>query len=164
MVGFCDISTLKSVHSKQPLSKSLLFSDQWESLEHCRWKSRLTLFYKIQFGLLAVPLPESTVRPERPQTGYPHQFQRIYCRTDLLSAMLILVLLIVHHEYGINKIVNTVLQYRCQFSNNRLLTHQIGQHSWRLTAADFYCYSIKTALLGLSAPLGVAGGKHRQMT
>ena len=41
----------------------MLFSDQWESLEQCRWKSRLTLFFKIQFGLVAVPLPEFIVQP-----------------------------------------------------------------------------------------------------
>ena len=61
MVGFCDINTLKSVHSKQPLSKSMLFSDQWESFELCLWKSCLTLFYKIQFGSVAVKPPEFIV-------------------------------------------------------------------------------------------------------
>ena len=39
----------------------------------------VTLFYKIQFGLVAIPLPEFIVRSERPRPGYPHQFQRIHC-------------------------------------------------------------------------------------
>ena len=51
-------------------------------LEHRRWKSRLTMFDKIQFGLVAIPLPEFIVLPERPRPGHPHQFQRIYCTTD----------------------------------------------------------------------------------
>ena len=39
------------------------------SHEHCRWKARLTIYiyvsYNIQFGLVAVPLPEFIVRPKR---------------------------------------------------------------------------------------------------
>ena len=71
----------RSVHYDSHVS-DMLAQLQWETLEHRRWKSRFTMFYKIQFGLVAIPLPEFIVRPERPRPGHPHQFQRIYCRTD----------------------------------------------------------------------------------
>ena len=73
--------TLGRYHYDSHVS-DMLAQLQWETLEHRRWKSRLTMFYKIQFGLVAIPLPEFIVRPERPRPGHPHQFQRIYCRTD----------------------------------------------------------------------------------
>ena len=55
---------------------------QWESLEHRRWKARLTMFYKVQFGLVAVPLPDVVTRAPRERPGHPHQFQTPYCRTN----------------------------------------------------------------------------------
>ena len=55
---------------------------QWESLEHQRWKARLTMFYKVQFGLVAVPLPDVVTRAPRERPGHPHQFQTPYCRTN----------------------------------------------------------------------------------
>ena len=73
--------TLGRYHYDSHVS-DMLAQLQWETLEHRCWKSRLTLFYKIQLGLVAIPLPEFIVRPERPRPGHPHQFQRIYCRTD----------------------------------------------------------------------------------
>ena len=54
---------------------------QWESLEHWRWKARLTMFYKVQFGLVAVPLPDVATRVPRERPGHP-QFQTPYCRTN----------------------------------------------------------------------------------
>ena len=34
------------------------------------------------YMIVAIPLPEFIVRPERPRPGHPHQYQTIYCRTD----------------------------------------------------------------------------------
>ena len=55
---------------------------EWESLEQHRRKARLTMFYKIQHGLVAVPLPAIVTRALRPRPGYPHQYQTNYYRTD----------------------------------------------------------------------------------
>ena len=55
---------------------------KWESLEHRRRISRLTMFYKIQHGLVAVPLPTIVTRALRPRPGYPHQYQINYYSTN----------------------------------------------------------------------------------
>ena len=55
---------------------------QWESLEQRCRKARLTMFYKIQPGLVAVPLPDIVTRALRPRPGYPHQYQTNYHRTN----------------------------------------------------------------------------------
>ncbi len=47
---------------------------QWETLEQCHQKSRLTTFFKIQHCLIAVPMPSIVVRPLRPRAGHPHHF------------------------------------------------------------------------------------------
>jgi hypothetical protein len=55
---------------------------QWESLEHRRIRAGLMVFYKIQFSLVAIPLPAIVVRPEKPRPGYPHQYRIPYCNTE----------------------------------------------------------------------------------
>jgi ribonuclease P/MRP protein subunit RPP40 len=55
---------------------------QWESLEHRRKMARLTMFYKIQYAHVAIPLPPFVIRPERPRPGHPHQYQVPFCATD----------------------------------------------------------------------------------
>ena len=55
---------------------------EWKSLEQRRRKARLTMFYKIQHGLVAIPLPAIVTRALRPRPGYPHQYQTNYYRTD----------------------------------------------------------------------------------
>ena len=55
---------------------------EWESLEQRRQKARLTMFYKIQHGLVAVHLPAIVTRALRPRPGYPYQYQINYYRTD----------------------------------------------------------------------------------
>ena len=55
---------------------------EWESLEQRRQKARLTMFYKIQHGLVAVPLPAIVTRALTLRPGYPHQYQINYYRTD----------------------------------------------------------------------------------
>ena len=49
-------------------------------LKHLNIEQNLLIL--LTYGLVAIPLPEFIVRPERPRPGHPHQFQRIYCRTD----------------------------------------------------------------------------------
>jgi len=55
---------------------------QWETLVERRWKARLAMFYKIQFGLVAVPLPPIVTRAPRPRPGYPHQYLTPLCGTE----------------------------------------------------------------------------------
>ena len=47
---------------------------EWESLEQRGRKARLIMFYKIQHGLVAVPLPPIVTRALKPRPGYPHQY------------------------------------------------------------------------------------------
>ena len=54
----------------------------WESLEHRRRKARLVVFYKIQYFLIAVPIPPIVIRPDNPRPGYPHHFRIPYCSTE----------------------------------------------------------------------------------
>ena len=56
----------------------------WESLCLCqrRSKMRLTMFYKSQHALVALPLPAIVQLPIRPRPRYPHAFQVPYCSTD----------------------------------------------------------------------------------
>ena len=37
----------------------------WHSLENHRYDSRLAMFYKIQYGLVAVPMPSYFERPKK---------------------------------------------------------------------------------------------------
>ena len=60
----------------------MIWQLEWESLEQRHRKARLTMFYKIQHGLVAVPLPAIVTWALRPRPGYPHQYQTNYCRTD----------------------------------------------------------------------------------
>jgi hypothetical protein len=55
---------------------------QWETLEHRRRIARLVTFFKIQHSLIAVPLPQIVIRPEKPRPGYPHQFRIPFCNTE----------------------------------------------------------------------------------
>jgi len=55
---------------------------KWESLEQRRKVACLTMLYRIQHSLVAVPLPSFIVRPERPRPGYPHQYQLPFCSTE----------------------------------------------------------------------------------
>ena len=53
-----------------------------ESLCQRRSKMRLTMFYKSQHVLVALPLPNAVQLPIRPRLRYPHAFQVPYCSTD----------------------------------------------------------------------------------
>jgi ribonuclease P/MRP protein subunit RPP40 len=55
---------------------------KWESLLHRRKIACLVAFYKIQFAVVAIPLPSFIIRPERPRPGYPHHFRIPYCSTE----------------------------------------------------------------------------------
>ncbi len=54
----------------------------WELLEQRRMNIRLTMFYKIENSLVAVPLPPSISRPIRTNPGYPHRYIIPKSRTD----------------------------------------------------------------------------------
>ena len=55
---------------------------EWESLEQRCQKARLIMFYKIQHGLVAVPLPAIVTWALRLRPGYLHQYQINYYMTD----------------------------------------------------------------------------------
>ena len=53
-----------------------------ESLCQRRAKMRLTMFYKSQHALVALPLPNVVQLRIRPRPRYPHAFLVPYCSTD----------------------------------------------------------------------------------
>ena len=61
---------------------AMLDTLKWEPLHLRRKRARLAVFYKIQYSILAIPLPSIVVRPENPRPGYPHQFRVPFCRTE----------------------------------------------------------------------------------
>ena len=54
----------------------------WESLEVRRRRARLVMFYKIQNGLICIPLPSFIVRSSRPKEELPHLFKTVYSSTE----------------------------------------------------------------------------------
>ena len=54
----------------------------WESLELRRRKARLTMFFKIQQNLVAIPLPPFIICPARPKPDLPHVFRVVYASTE----------------------------------------------------------------------------------
>ena len=57
----------------------------WRSLENRRYDSRLTMFYKIQYGLVAVPMPSYFERPKkitRHSLNNPLNFCQVYTSAD----------------------------------------------------------------------------------
>ena len=54
----------------------------WESLEARRRRARLVMFYKIQNGLICIPLPSFIVRSSRPKEELPHLFNTVYASTE----------------------------------------------------------------------------------
>ena len=49
---------------------------------HRRKIASLVMFYKIQFSIVAIPLPPLIIRPKRPRPGFPHQFRVPFCSTE----------------------------------------------------------------------------------
>lgn len=67
-------------------SVSVMLSDlDWRSLEYRRYDSRLAMFYKIQYGLVAVQMPSYFERPKR-ITRHSHMnplsFRQVYASAD----------------------------------------------------------------------------------
>jgi hypothetical protein len=60
----------------------MLHQLNWETLADRRRRARLIVFYKIQYALIAVPLPPIVIRPDKPRPGYPHQFRVPFCNTE----------------------------------------------------------------------------------
>ena len=60
----------------------MLKSLEWESLASRRTKSSLTIFFKIQHSLIAIPPPAFVCPSLRPRPGSPHQLQIPFCQTD----------------------------------------------------------------------------------
>ena len=58
----------------------------WRSLEYHRYDSCLVMFYKIQYGLVAVSMPPYFERPTR-ITGYMHSlsFRQVHVSADYYS-------------------------------------------------------------------------------
>ena len=57
----------------------------WRSLEYRRYDSRLAMFYKIQYGLVAMQMPSYFERPRRitRHSQYnPLGFRKVFARTD----------------------------------------------------------------------------------
>ena len=55
----------------------------WHSLEYRRNDSRLAMFYKIQYGLVAVPMPSYLERPIRiTRHMHPLSFRQVYVSAD----------------------------------------------------------------------------------
>ena len=73
--------TLGRHHNRSSVT-NMLHHLKWESLEYRRQKARLSMFYKIQHGLVAVPLPAIVTRAPKPRPGYPHQYLIPFCNTE----------------------------------------------------------------------------------
>ena len=57
----------------------------WRFLENRRYDSRLAMFYKIQYGLVAVPMPSYFERPKkitRHSLNNPLSFRQVYTSAD----------------------------------------------------------------------------------
>ena len=54
----------------------------WEALEVRRRRVRLIMFFKIQHGLISIPLPPFILRSSRPKEELPHLFKVIYSSTE----------------------------------------------------------------------------------
>ena len=55
---------------------------QWKTLKQRRKRAGLVVFYKIQYALVAIPLPPIVIRSETQRPGYPHQYRLPFCRTE----------------------------------------------------------------------------------
>ena len=74
-----------TLHNYSPYASvtEMLQSLVWRSLEQRRSDSRLCLFYKIVYGLVAVELPPYVVHPVRPlKSSRPVSFRQIHTTDD----------------------------------------------------------------------------------
>jgi hypothetical protein len=68
-------------HNKSSVIE-MLQTLKWEPLQDRRTRATLVVFYKVQYSLIAVPLPPIVVRPEKTRPGHPHQFRIPFCNTE----------------------------------------------------------------------------------
>ena len=54
----------------------------WEALEVRRRRARLIMLFKIQHGLISIPLPPFILRSSRPKEELPHLFKVVYSSTE----------------------------------------------------------------------------------
>ena len=71
---------LADYHSTNSVTE-MLNKLKWESLEHRRRRGKLVI-YKIQYSLIAVPIPPIVIRPDNPRPGHPHHFRSPFCNTE----------------------------------------------------------------------------------
>ena len=71
-----------SVYRRKAPVTAMINNLGWESLELRRRKARLTMFFKIQQNLVAIPLPPFIIRPARPKPDLPHVFRVVYASTE----------------------------------------------------------------------------------
>ena len=75
---------LRRYHNTSSVT-NMLEQLNWVKLSQRRARIRLTLFYKMQTGLVALPLPTIVRRPLRVRPGFHNAFQTLYCSTDSLQ-------------------------------------------------------------------------------
>ena len=54
----------------------------WKFPELHRRKARLTMIFKIQQNIVAIPLPPFIIRPARPKPELPHVVRVVYASTE----------------------------------------------------------------------------------
>ena len=69
-------------YRKRSSVTTMLNELQLESLQERRYKADVTMLYKIQHQLVAVPIPSILVRPQRLKPEKPHLFHRPSCNTE----------------------------------------------------------------------------------
>ena len=70
--------TLHNYHNTSSVT-DMMHQLGWEQLSCRRKRADLINFYKVQFSLVAVPLPSIVIRPQRQHT---HHFLIPYCSTE----------------------------------------------------------------------------------
>ena len=80
-MGFKSIFLVRQCYCESAMLSNL----GWHSLEYRCYHSRLVMFYKIQYGLVAVQMPSYFERPKRitRHSQYnPLGFRQVFARTD----------------------------------------------------------------------------------
>ena len=76
---------VKNRYSSYDSVSAMLGNLGWRFLENRRYDSRLAMFYKIQYGLVAVPMPSYFERPKKitPHSlNNPLSFRQVYASAD----------------------------------------------------------------------------------
>ena len=73
--------TLQRYHNTSSVS-DMLHDLRWESLECRRTRTDVTMFFKIQHSLVAIPMPDIIQKMQRTHLNSQHHFQVPFCSTD----------------------------------------------------------------------------------